>query len=64
MDPATLTLVAMLSAGAFACLATLYVTLPYPAPMDPDVSLGQSPLTVETVDTEGQLADEHLPLAA
>ena len=30
MDPAAITLVAMLTGGAFGCLAALYISMPYP----------------------------------
>jgi|GEM_PF-6376894 len=63
MDPATLTLVAMLSAGAFGCLAALYVSIPYPEPVDPDLTLPEMPFAEDVPDAEGSLCDE-LPMAA
>ncbi|HCH61245.1 MAG: hypothetical protein CL927_10910 [Deltaproteobacteria bacterium] len=33
MDPTAITLVAMLTGGAFSCLAALYITMPYPKVM-------------------------------
>ncbi len=47
MDPATLTLVAMLTAGAFGCLAALYISIPYPPPVesaDPQVTATATPM--------------------
>lgn len=65
MDPATLTLVAMLSAGAFGCLALLYVSIPYPAPVNPDMTIPDDPFGTGLPDAEGPECDEtQLPLAA
>lgn len=64
MDPATLTLLAMLSAGAFACLAILYVSIPYPPPHDVDLPLASTAEPMFVPDAEGALCDEHFSIAA
>ena len=43
MDPVALTIIAMLTCGAFACLATLYVTMPYPPMIQGKIKLPRFP---------------------
>ena len=43
MDPVALTLIALLTCGAFACLAALYVTMPYPPMIQGKIKLPSFP---------------------
>ena len=61
MDPAALTLIAMLTGGAFGSLAALYVTMPYPPMIQGKIKLPSFPTGLartrrQTIPTERMAA--------
>ena len=59
MDPATITLLAGLSAGALICLTLLYISIPYPAPVDIDAPRLQRAGFPVQMDVDGPSAAER-----